>query len=488
MSNFQNDEYELVVGLEIHVQLSTNSKIFSADSTSFGKAPNENISAITLAHPGTLPKLNKEVVELAAKMGLACNCDIASEFSFDRKNYFYPDLPKGYQLTQDRSPICVNGGVKIHLESGEERTVSLHKIHLEEDAGKSIHDQDVHFSSVDYNRSGVPLIEIVTNPDIYSDKEAIAALQSVRRTVRYLGVSDANMEEGSMRCDANISVKEKGSLTLGNKVEIKNMNSMRNVGRAIRFEFQRQCDLLEKGEKIISETRTFNADKGTTAGMRMKEELNDYRYFPEPDLCHFTLDEQHLNSIKNSMPKLPEEYFAVFTKEYGLSFADASFLVEEGSTAQNALDFISKSVDPKMASNWLLGPIQGYLKEQDIKINEFPIESPRMYELFEMISNGSISHSIATQQLFPLMLTSPDSSPRTLAVDNNLLLEEGNDSLKGAVEEVLAAFPEKVKAYKNGKKALLGMFMGELMKKTGGKVDPKEANKLLRESLEAAVV
>ena len=488
MISINEAKYELVVGLEIHVQLSTDSKIFSADSTAFGNAPNENVSAITLAHPGTLPKLNKEVIELAAKMGFACDCDIAKAFSFDRKNYFYPDLPKGYQLTQDRSPICLNGGIQIHLEDGQERTVSLHKIHLEEDAGKSIHDLDDQYSSVDYNRAGVPLIEIVTNPDIFSDQEAIATLQSVRRTVRYLNVSDANMEEGSMRCDANISVKKKGSLTLGNKVEIKNMNSMRNVGRAIRYEYERQCEMLEQDREIISETRTFNADKGTTSGMRMKEELNDYRYFPEPDLCHFTLDDSHLAAIKASMPMLPETYFATFTKEYGLSHADASFLVEEQKVAMNALSFISEAPDAKIASNWLLGPIQAYFNENDVDISTFPIPNTYMYDLFGMIVEGSISHSIASQKLFPLMLKFPDQAPKDLASSHDLLLDKEEGGLQEVINEVLSAFPDKVKAYQNGKKGLIGLFMGEVMKKTDGKIDPKEANKLLRESLASSVV
>ncbi len=483
------EKYEVVIGLEIHVQLNTRSKIFASDPTSFGDAPNSNISTITLAHPGTLPKLNREVVGLAAKMGLACGSQIARTFIFDRKNYFYPDLPKGYQLTQDRTPICVGGHIRLgYGEDANTRKVQLHKIHLEEDAGKSIHDGHPDMTGIDYNRAGVPLIEIVTDPDIYSDEEAMQVLSSVRRTVRYLDVSDANMEEGSMRCDANISVRIKGSATLGSKVEIKNMNSMRNVGRAIRFEFDRQCRLLEEEKQVVSETRTFNAEDGSTSGMRMKEELNDYRYFPEPDLSEVVISDQWLDDVRSRMPALPEQYFQQFVEEYGLPVESAMFFIEEQEMAIYASKMLSKSKLHKQVGNWLMGPVQSFLKENRIGISEFPIKQDFLLKLIALVESGNVSHSVAVQKLFPALLANPAEDPQQLASRMDLLQNSDLAMIQPAVDEVLRALPQKVKEYQNGKKGLLGLFMGEVMKKTKGTVDPKLANRLIRESLETMVL
>ncbi len=487
MSDRAMTDYELVVGLEIHVQLNTRSKIFSADPTIFGKDPNENISVITLAHPGTLPKLNKEVIDLAMKMGLACESEISREFIFDRKNYFYPDLPKGYQLTQDRTPICMGGYVPARLEGGSMREVKLHKIHLEEDAGKSMHDIDPKESVIDFNRAGVPLIEIVTEPDIYSAEEAMATLAAVRRLVRYLGISEANMEEGSMRCDANISVRPKGAEALGKKVEIKNMNSLRNVSRAIKHEFSRQSALLQEGKSIVSETRTFNAQDGSTAGMRMKEELNDYRYFPEPDLSAVRISDDHFDRVKESMPELPEAIFHRFTQVNGLPVADAAFLVEEQSMAEFATKLFEQVKNAKQAANWLMGPIQSVLKDLRITIADFPLTIDQLVQILELVTSGQVSNSAASQQLLPALLKSPTEEPRSLARALNLIQESDEGSIQPAIDEVIASFPDKVKEYQRGKKGLLGMFMGEVMKKTNGKVDPKVANRLVRESLESLV-
>lgn len=474
--------YQVVVGLEVHVQLKTNSKIFSADPAAYGNLPNENIGVVTLAHPGTLPKLNREVIAFAVKMGLACHCDISQEFIFDRKNYFYPDLPKGYQLTQDRTPICLNGYIPVRLKEGQSRKVKLFKIHLEEDAGKSIHDEG-HYTAVDYNRSGMPLIEIVTQPDIYSSEEAAAVLGEVRRIVRYLGISDGDMEKGSMRCDANISIRPVGSDELGKKVEIKNMNSIRNVGRAIAHETERQIKMLNAGETIVSETRTFNADTGTTAGMRMKEELNDYRYFPEPDLSSVEIADLELEGWKSEMPILPQQLFDLFTNTYQLPQYDAEVLIEELGLATFANQLFEATTFKKQASNWLMGPVKSWLNENKSTIDEFPITVHQLTEILVLIQEKKLGHTNAVQKLFPFLLVNQERDVLDACKELNLLLEQNDSDVQPVIDEILAAHPDKVKAYQNGKKGLLGMFMGELMKKTKGKVDAQTANKMLAESL-----
>ena len=476
--------YELVVGLEVHVQLDTESKIFSSDCTAFGVAANRNVSSITLAHPGTLPKLNAAVIDMAIKMGLACNSSITRNFGFDRKNYFYPDLPKGYQLTQDRAPICVGGSIKTKQKNGVDTPIRLHKIHLEEDAGKSMHDGDAVKSKIDFNRAGVPLIEIVTEPDIRSSDEAVGILAEIRRLVRYLGISNANMEEGSMRCDANISIRPLGSKALGSKVEIKNMNSLRNVSRAIEYEFHRQSQMKEKDLPIVSETRTFNAENGTTSGMRMKEELNDYRYFPEPDLSVVELTEEYIQNVRSTMPLLPEQLVHIFRNEYGLSEYDAGVLVEEQSLALFALELIKTSEHVKAVANWLMGPVKSYLNLNNSTIDQFPLKKETLLELIHIVESGKVSHSAAKQHIFPYLLDHPNSSASEAIQTLDLQQDSSEENIKAEIEKVLQALPEKVQAYKGGKKGLIGLFMGEVMKQTKGKIDPQVANRLLRESLE----
>ncbi len=477
-----NIGYQVVIGLEIHVQLKTNSKIFSADPAAYGNLPNENIGIITLAHPGTLPKLNRQVIEFASKMGLACHCDISQDFIFDRKNYFYPDLPKGYQLTQDRAPICLNGYVPARLKEGRSRKVKLFKIHLEEDAGKSIHDEG-QFTAVDYNRAGMPLIEIVTQPDIYSAEEAVAVLGEVRRMVRFLRISDGDMEKGSMRCDANISIRPAETTELGKKVEIKNMNSMRNVARAIIHETERQTKMLREGKSIVSETRTFNADTGTTAGMRMKEELNDYRYFPEPDLSPVSISDIELSNWRLEMPKLPQELFDLFTTTYELPDYDSEVLIEEPGLADFACDLFETTKFKKQASNWLMGPVKSWLNEHKSSIEDFPLKPDQLHQIINLVQEKKLGHSNAVQKLFPFLLENSGKTVIDACKELNLLLEQNDSDLQLVIDEILAAHPDKVKSYQNGKKGLLGMFMGELMKKTQGKVDAKTANKKLADSL-----
>ena len=476
--------YELVVGLELHAQLSTESKIFAPDAAHFGASPNRHVSAITLGHPGTLPRLNRRAVEFAVKMGLACGSDITRRTVFDRKNYFYPDLPKGYQISQDKAPICVGGAVHVTLKSGEERTLQLHHIHLEEDAGKSIHAEGEPDTLLDYNRAGTPLIEIVTEPVMRSAEEAGACLAEIRRLVRYLGICDGNMEEGSLRCDVNVSVRPVGETKLGTKVEVKNMNSVRFVQRAVEYEFERQVSVLESGGQLIQETRTFDATTGRTAGMREKETMNDYRYFPEPDLPPVVISDEWLGQIQAGMPALPRELFQKFVAHYGLPAADATVLTENREEAAFFEELCRHTANFKSAANWLMGPVRAWLNESGREITEFPIAPAQLARLMALVDEARVSHTAASQRLFPELLVQPTADPLRLAEALNLLQQSNSDSIQALIDEVLAAWPTKVKEYRQGKKGLLGLFVGEVMKKSGGKADPKLTNQLLVKTLE----
>ncbi|MEH0157444.1 Asp-tRNA(Asn)/Glu-tRNA(Gln) amidotransferase subunit GatB [Limibacter armeniacum] len=478
------DKYELVVGLEVHAQLQTSSKIFSSDANAFGQEPNTNISVITLAHPGTLPKANKKVLEYAIKMGLACNSRISEYNIFDRKNYFYPDLPKGYQTTQDKTPICMGGHVEVKTKEGTKRNIALNRIHMEEDAGKSIHLEGEPDTLVDLNRAGVPLIEIVSEPDIRQAEEAHSYLTEVRKLVRYLDICDGNMEEGSMRCDANISIRLKGAAEYGKKVEVKNMNSIRNVQRAIEHEFVRQVEIIENGGTIDSETRTFNAQDGSTSGMRSKETLNDYRYFPCPDLPPLIVSEEWIQSIRKGMPSLPKELFEKFTNTYGLPEYDAQVLTDQKDIAFFFEALCSKTNQYKVASNWMMGPIKSCLNDKSISMEEFPLSAEQIASIIELVEENKVSYTAASNQLLPKMMEQPETTAETLAHQLDLIQDSDDDSIIPIIEQALAKFPDKVKAYQSGKKNLLGLFMGEVMKLSNGKVDPKKANQLIREVLE----
>jgi len=479
------DKYQPVIGLEVHAQLATQSKIFASDSTEFGNLPNTNVSAITLAHPGVLPLLNKKVVEYAIKMGLACKCNITRVNFFDRKNYFYPDLPKGYQITQDKAPICKGGVIPIKVKDGVEKNINLNRIHMEDDAGKNMHLEGETDTLVDFNRAGVPLIEIVTEPDLRSSDEAFALMTEIRKLVRYLEVCDGNMEEGSMRCDANISVMLKGSTTYGKKVEVKNMNSIRNVQRAIDFEIERQITELEKGNAIFSETRQFDATTGDTHSMRTKEELNDYRYFPEPDLQPLHISDEWLNSIKVSMPALPHELYKKFINEYKLPEYDAAVLSDTKEIALYFEELCSKTKNYKAASNWVMGPVKSYLNELTLHVSDFPVTTQRVADIIALVESGKVSYSSASQKIFPEMLNGNKKSPLQIAESLNLIQESNTDSLQPIIDEVLAKNPAKVAEYKGGKTGILGMFMGDVMKASKGKADPKVATELLKKALEA---
>jgi aspartyl-tRNA(Asn)/glutamyl-tRNA(Gln) amidotransferase subunit B len=476
-------KYKLVVGLEVHAQLLTESKIFSSESTHFGSEPNTQVSVITLAHPGILPKLNKKTVEFAIKMGLACHCEISRYNIFDRKNYFYPDLPKGYQLTQDRTPICKGGFISITLKDNKKSNVKLNRIHLEEDAGKSIHLETETDTLVDFNRAGVPLIEIVTEPCMHTAEEAGAVLSEIRKLVRYLDICDGNMEEGSLRCDANVSVMLHGTTELGKKVEVKNMNSVRNVQRAIEHEFERQINLLERGETVISETRTFNADNGKTYGMRTKEELNDYRYFPDPDLSPMIVDEIWLGKIKSTMPALPEELFKKYTTQFGLPEYDAHVLTETKEMAAYFEEVCKHTDSFKTASNWVMGAVKSFLNEYNVLANQFPIKPNALAELIKLVEAGTVSHTVAVQQVFPEMISNPSAHPIEIAKRLNVLQESDTTVIEKIIEDVLRDNRPKVEEYKKGKKGLIAMFMGEVMKRSQGKADPKVANRILVQRL-----
>lgn len=481
------DKYIVVVGLEVHCQLLTESKIYNSDSTAFGSDPNSNISVITLAHPGTLPLLNKKVVEFAIRMGLACHCEISRFNIFDRKNYFYPDLPKGYQLTQDRTPICKGGYVTVNTKDGESN-VTLNRIHIEEDAGKSIHLQGESDTLVDFNRAGVPLIEIVTEPSIRSSEEAAAYLTEIRKIVRYLEICDGNMEEGSMRCDANVSVMLRGAAEYGKKVEVKNMNSIRNVQHAIDHEVERQIALLEQGVPIISETRTFNAGNGQTYGMRTKEELNDYRYFPDPDLSPMIVSEEWLATIKEAMPELPRQLQTRFVGQYGIPQYDAHVLTDSRDVAEYFERVCEKTKNYKAASNWVMGPVKSILNESGITANELPVPPASVADLIAMIDEGKLSFASASHKVFTELMARRGGSAVAIAEELNLLQDSNQDTIGVIIDQVIREFPLKVEEFKNGKKGIVGMFMGEVMKRSKGKADPKMANEILTRKLKEKVV
>lgn len=476
--------YQLVVGLEVHAQLKTETKIFSSDSNSFGDKPNTNISVISLGHPGTMPKLNKKAVEFAVRMGLACGSKISEYQFFDRKNYFYPDLPKGYQITQDKTPICIGGKVPVVYGEGKHSEIILNRIHLEEDAGKSLHKDEEMDSLIDLNRAGVPLIEIVTEPMMHDAEEAGAFLTEVRHMVRYLDICDGNMEEGSLRCDANVSVRLVGSTALGKKVEVKNMNSIKNVIRAIRHERDRQIALIEVGKEVISETRTYDPATGDSFGMRTKEELNDYRYFPEPDLSPIHISEKWLSAIQSEMPVLPAAFRKKFQEVYGLKEADALVLTDQRDIAYYFDALCAKTDLYKSAANWIMGPVKFHLNDKGISINQLPVSMDLLVEIIQLVEEAHLSFSAASQTLFPYLVENPKMGAYDAAKLLNIIQDSDEDSIQPIIDEVLQSQQDKVQAYRNGKKGLLGMFMGEVMKKTNGKVDPKVANELLRKALE----
>jgi len=431
-----------------------------------------------------LPKMNKKAIEFAIKMGLACHCEIERENYFARKNYFYPDLPKGYQVSQHTTPICKNGFVKIKTGS-EEKRIRLNRIHMEEDAGKSLHDVDADNTCVDYNRAGTPLIEIVSEPDIRSSDEAYSYLTELRKLVRYLEICDGNMEEGSFRCDANISVRKNGETKLGTRVEVKNLNSIRNVKRAIDFEARRLIDMLETGATILQQTRSFDATNGITFGTRDKEDADDYRYFPDPDLTPFHLKDDYIESIRLSIPALQEERVAKYTSAWHLSEYDAHVLTEEKETANYFEEIIKYSSGYKAAANWMLGPVRSWLNENNKGIHEFPLGPEKIAGLIQLVDSGKLSFTVASGKLFSYLLANPSKDPQQIAIEQNLIQQSDVSSLEPLIDEILNKHAEKVKEYKKGKKGLLSLFVGEVMKRSKGKADPRVTNEILLEKLKS---
>ena len=478
----KNDKYQVVIGLEVHAQLLTKSKIFSGDSAAFGAAPNTNISPITLAHPGTLPKMNKQAIEFAVKLGLALNCNIEQQNYFARKNYFYPDLPKGYQVSQHTTPICKNGIVTIRV-GDVERNIRLNRIHMEEDAGKSLHDVDENYTSIDLNRAGVPLLEIVSEPDMHSSEEAFAYVTVLRRLVRWLNICDGNMEEGSMRCDANISIRLKGEIKLGTRVEVKNLNSIRNVKRAIDLEVDRLIDIVEKGEKVLQQTRSYDADKNTTFALRSKEEADDYRYFADPDLTPFNISDEFLHRVKASLPALPDELENKYKTEYNLPEYDAQVICGDKELVNFFEAIIQHTTNYKAAVNWLMGPVKSYLNEKDVEITGFPLSPEKISELIQFVDSGKVNFSVASSKIFNTLLAAPEKTPLQIATELNLIQDSDGTAVEAWVDEVMAKMPDKVKEYKSGKKGLIGLFVGEVKKLSKGKADMNLVNKLLSEKL-----
>jgi aspartyl-tRNA(Asn)/glutamyl-tRNA(Gln) amidotransferase subunit B len=473
--------YEIVVGLEVHCQLNTESKAFCGCSAKFGKSANTNVCPVCLALPGALPVLNARVVEDAVKLGLATNCTIVRRSILARKNYFYPDLPKGYQISQFEEPICSEGLIHIDTDEGR-KEVRLVRIHIEEDAGKSIHDIGDE-TYIDVNRCGVPLLEIVSYPDMRTPKEASAYLQKIRQIVKYLGVSDGNMEEGSLRCDANVSVRPVGSTEYGTRTEIKNMNSFKNVEKAIEFEAKRHIEVIEAGGTIYQETRLWDADKLETRSMRGKEFAHDYRYFPDPDLVPVLVDDGMLHRMQQELPEFPEERAARFVSEYGIPAYDAAVLTVERELADYFEQTLKVSGDAKASSNWVMGEVMRTLKEKYLDIAEFGISAERLGGLIRMINAGAISNTIA-KQVFEIM-QSDGASPEAIVEREGLAQVSDTGAIEAAIREILDANAGQVEKYRSGKPQLFGFFVGQCMQKMKGKANPQVVNEILKKLLDS---
>ena len=478
----EGKQYEAVIGLEVHAQLATNSKLFCADATTFGSAPNTQISPITMGHPGSLPKTNKKAVEYAIKMGLACGSTIVKENYFARKNYFYPDLPKGYQISQHTTPICAGGKIQIKV-GDQKRYVQLNRIHVEEDAGKSIHDIDPTHTLIDLNRAGTPLIEIVTEPDLFSAEEAFAYVTEIRKLVQWLGICDGNMEEGSLRCDANVSVRLKGEKKLGTRVEVKNLNSIRNVKKSIEYEIVRLIEVLESGGTITQQTRSFDASNDTTFAIRDKEEANDYRYFPDPDLAPFVLSESYIDLIKSGLPILPDALEEKLMTQYQLNNYDATQICESLNTIKYFETTAKHTTNYKSVANWMLGPIKSYLNEVGLEFVSIALEPATLADLIKLIDAGQLNFSVAASKILPQLIDGTKTDVLAVANDLNLLQVSDEAALEAWIDAAIASMPDKVIEYQKGKKGLIGLFIGAVKKISQGQADPNKVSELLIQKL-----
>jgi len=475
-------QWETVIGLEIHAQLATKSKIFSGASTAYGAPPNTQACAVDLGLPGVLPVLNQEAVRMASKFGLAIGANVAQRSVFARKNYFYPDLPKGYQISQYELPVVEKGYLQIEVD-GEEKTIGITRAHLEEDAGKSLHEDFHGLSGIDLNRAGTPLLEIVSEPDLRSPKEAVAYMKKLHSLVRYLEICDGNMQEGSFRCDANISMRPKGQETFGTRTELKNLNSFRFVERALNVEIERQIDVLESGGEVIQETRLYDADKNETRSMRSKEEANDYRYFPDPDLLPLEIAPEFLAEIKTQLPELPDEKKKRFMKEYDLSLYDASALT----TSRELASYFEQTVklsggDAKLCANWIMGDLTAFLNKNNLDITQSPVSAEQLSGLLRRISDNTISGKIA-KQVFDL-LWHGEGDADTIIEKRGLKQVTDTGAIESLIDDIIAKNPKQVEGYRSGKAKLFGFFVGQVMKASKGKANPAQVNELLKKKLD----
>lgn len=477
-------DYEVVIGLEVHSELKTHSKIFCGCPTTFGAEQNTNVCPVCLGLPGVLPVINEKVVEFAIRAGLALNCEILPFSKFDRKNYYYPDLPKNFQTSQYDLPIAVNGYLDVEV-NGETKRIGITRIHMEEDAGKLVHSGTINrseYALVDYNRTGVPLIEIVSEPDIRSAEEAKAYLEKLKAILEYLDVSDCKMEEGSLRCDANISLRPKGTIPFGTKAEIKNLNSFRSVQRGLEYEIERQEEVLEDGGRIIQETRSWDESKGVTLSMRSKEEAHDYRYFPEPDLVPIIVDPVKVEEIRQSLPELPDARKARLMADHGLSDYDASMITSSRAMAEYFDEAAKQAVDPKGIANWLMGEVSKHLNNDGKSISDCPVTPVRLTELIALLEKGTISSKIA-KQVFEEMWTS-GKAPADIVKEKGLVQITDTSAIVGIVDAVIAANPQSVADYKAGKDRAIGFLVGQVMKQTKGRANPEMVNQLLVERMQ----
>lgn len=475
-------EWETVIGLEIHAQLATNSKIFSGASTAYGAEPNTQACAVDLGLPGVLPVLNKEVVRMAAKFGLAIGANVSRRSVFDRKNYFYPDLPKGYQISQLALPIVEHGELDIELEDGTIKTIGVTRAHLEEDAGKSLHEDFQGMTGIDLNRAGTPLLEIVSEPDMRSAKEAVAYMKKIHSLVQYLGICDGNMQEGSFRCDANVSVRPKGQEEFGTRAELKNINSFRFVEKAINFEVERQIDVIEGGGKVVQETRLYDSDKDSTRSMRSKEEANDYRYFPDPDLLPVVIEESFLEEVKASLPELPAEKKQRFVDSFGLSSYDAEVLTASREMAEYFEAVIAAADgEAKLSANWVMGEVSGALNKDSLEIADCPVSVEMLGGMIKRIKDNTISGKIA-KEVFDAMWKGGGDADAVIEA-RGLKQITDSSAIEPIIDEIIASNPGQVEQYRSGKEKLFGFFVGQVMKATQGKANPQQVNDLLKQKL-----
>ncbi|MFH5831116.1 Asp-tRNA(Asn)/Glu-tRNA(Gln) amidotransferase subunit GatB [Halalkalibaculum sp. DA3122] len=480
MTEELHEKYEAVIGLEVHCQLLTESKAFAPVSTEFGGTPNTQVTPLCLGHPGTLPVLNENLVRYTIKMGMATNCDIAKKSIFARKNYFYPDLPKGYQISQFETPICSEGHLDVQV-NGQTKRIGITRIHMEEDAGKSIHDQDPYNTLIDLNRAGTPLIEIVSEPDIRSPQEAYAYLTRIKQIVQYLEICDGNMEEGSLRCDANVSIRPKGQKELSTRTELKNMNSFRNVERALEYEIKRQIRLVERGGEVVQQTLLWDANEMKTRQMRTKEEAHDYRYFPEPDLPPVVVTDAMLDEVRAELPEMPDVRMRRFVEEFDMSEEDARNLTDDRYLADYYEKVVEKVGNPKSVSNVVLTEVLRVLNDRSIDIGDFPISAERLSGLIQIREDDKINSSAMTE-IFNEMLKE-DTEAEDLAKEMNLLQVSDSSFIEPIVEEVIDDHPDEVERYKNGKKGLVGFFIGQVMQRSQGKANPQLVREMITKKL-----